>query len=199
MSKLYGKYRLRILNSQLGEVDAELQDKIISFSGCNVFSMPVSLSNGVFKITGPVSSTLRYCSNDNDSKYKEVLKTVDGYVVEGNILYLTVKGVRVISLTIRSSSSTSTTSSNIYSFINKVIQGNYNLTFLNTNLRNVAARIDDKNIVFSGCNTFTIPCSATVGLFKVLGNDFASSRKYCDLDNDHKYIDILKSANSYSL
>lgn len=69
------------MNSQIGEVEAELKDKKLSFTGCNSFTIPVSFSNGVFKVTGPAGSTLKYCANDNDSKIKEVVKTVDGYVV----------------------------------------------------------------------------------------------------------------------
>jgi hypothetical protein len=72
-SILQGFYRFKILNSNLPVITVSLNEKGISFSGCNVVNIPITIlsqtaTKGQLK-AGAASSTYKYCPNDNDHQY----------------------------------------------------------------------------------------------------------------------------------
>lgn len=83
------------------------------------------------------------------------------------------------------------------SFISYVAAGNFTLKALNSNLPFIAAVVGQTSISFTGCNSISIPCQSVGGSTFKINGAITSTRKFCTVDNDQKYIQVLKEADGF--
>jgi hypothetical protein len=99
-----GVYIFKIYNSLLPQIPFIVYETGLGFSGCNDIFIPCQATiTRDFKAYGQASSTLKYCTIDNDRQYLQVLTYLDGYGIDGNNFYLTKSGYRIVDF-IKSSS-----------------------------------------------------------------------------------------------
>lgn len=91
-----GNYKLSITGSSLPAVNTLVGQKGFGFSGCNSVSVLCQTGlNGLFRTNNIVAANKKKCANDNDQKYLQVIKGVDGFVQSGKNFYLTQRGKKV--------------------------------------------------------------------------------------------------------
>lgn len=138
-------------------------------------------------MSGGVASTRRFCANDNDSKYIQVLQSANGFTNDANSLYLTSAGKRVAEFTRIPTVPIAAPTS---------LKGNYN-TKLSANSSNIVCVFDDRSVVCEGCNRFAIPYVAHIdGYFRV-GNAQIANQRRCAVNNDNEIISIFRNAEKF--
>jgi heat shock protein HslJ len=81
--------------------------------------------------------------------------------------------------------------------LKNISSGNYTFTAVNTTLSPITVIINPKTLGFTGCNTFSIPyISINQGQFQIFGQ-VSSTQKQCKVNNDHKYLDVMRQADGY--
>jgi hypothetical protein len=77
--------------------------------------------------------------------------------------------------------------------------GNYTFTAINSTvtLSPLPVVISEKTLVFTGCNTFSIPyVSVNHGAWKIFGS-VSSTQRRCKVNNDHHYLQVFRDADGY--
>jgi hypothetical protein len=86
---------------------------------------------------------------------------------------------------------------NLKSTSQNITQGNYTFTAINSTLAPITVIIGPQTIVFTGCNTFSLPyLTVSQGIFQLTGA-ITSTQKYCQVNNDHGYLQVFRQADGY--
>jgi hypothetical protein len=91
-----GNYQFTIIGSSLPPIKALFDSSKFQFSGCNTMSVQwTANSNGIFRAGSYNTYTKNQCNNNNDQQYLQTFLGGNGYVRNGNYIYLTKNGKNI--------------------------------------------------------------------------------------------------------
>ena len=182
---LVGQYRANFPG--LPQIDISIDKNRITFIGCNTNNIAYTANyQGKLSIPGPASSTKKMCKVDNDAKYVKVLQSVTSFTRgDGIVKFKCVNSV--VAYLHRK-----------VEFNQLILNGEYTMEILGTNLPKIDASINDRRLSFHSCNTISMDL-----LFKAK-NVFAvgpamRTLAYCHNSRESEYISALECATKWQI